>query len=255
MKRTRALAVLTMAAAGVLFLVSRSAQAVIPACNTELAANYPQALRGDLTACKAQVAPQPAATIDLKQFTETLDGTWVLLSRTVQGISQQGNSRYHIEIDQLKSGGAVGSAVLLECADAECSQSRVAGMWSLDLGATKDRIAVATQGKVMMPAGQSEVKVAMDQASVSRFFQQEGIYAALDKVGGPQLSDKRGWDRVILTEKTLTYISCAEGRVDRFVKVSPSAVVDGTPVRELQKNVLVGKVIKTQAVKADRGTP
>lgn len=255
MTRTKVLAVLTTGAAGLLFLVARPAQAVIPACSTELAANYPQALRADLTACKAQVAPQPAATIDLKQFTEQLDGTWVLQSRTIQGITQPGSSRYHIEIDQLKGGGAVGSAVLLECADAECTQSRVAGMWSLDLGASKDRIAVTTNGKVMMPAGQSEVKVAMDQTSVSKFFQQEGIYAAIDKTPGPQLSEKRGWDRVVLTEKTLTYISCVDGRVDRFVKVSPSAVVDGTPVRELQKNILVGKVIKTQPMKADRGTP
>ncbi|HVE83768.1 MAG TPA: hypothetical protein VND93_13000 [Myxococcales bacterium] len=245
MTRTRLIAVLTTVGAGALLWSARPAQAFVPSCTTELSANYPPVLRADLSACKAQEAPKPSPAIDLKQFTEQLDGTWVLQSRTVQGITQPSNSRYHIEIDQLKNGGAVGSAVLLDCADADCTQSRVAGMWSLDLGATKDRIAVTTSGKVVMPAGK-EVKVAMDSTTLSKFFQQEGVFVALDKDVGPQLGDKRGWDRVVLTERTLTYISCADGRVDRFVKVSGSALVDGTPVRELQKTLVVGRMIKTE---------
>jgi hypothetical protein len=251
MTRTKLTAVLSTAVgAGLLLWSARPAQAFVPACDTELAVNYSPVLRADLSVCKVKMDPQPAASIDLKHFTEQLDGTWVLQSRTIQGITQASHSRYHIEVDQQKGGGAQGTAMLLDCADAECAQSRVAGMWSLDFGATADRIALTARGKMVLPSGKAEVNVATQEASQSKFFQQEGVYVAMGNDVGALPGGQRAWDRVVLTEKTLTYISCADGRVDRFVKSSPSPLVDGKPVREMQKEVVVGRMIKTE-----RGMP
>ena len=78
-------------------------------------------------------------------------------------------------------------------------------------------------------------------AARMKFFLQNGVYVALEEAN-PAQNAERKWDRVVLTERTLTYISCRNGRVDRYVKSSPKSQVGSMPVEEYLKKAVVGMV-------------
>jgi hypothetical protein len=243
MARKSIAAVLGPACLGVLLWPGPAAQAFVPACTEEVAAYYPAILRSDLSACQEVAQARPEPGIDVKAFVQRLDGTWELQFRTLHGINLEGRSRYHVEIETLADGRALGSAALLECLDARCERTRMSGAWTLELASGADRISLATRGKVLLPQSAGEVKVADEGATLSRFFQQEGVYVAVGDTG-LNLAEKQKWDRVVVTERTLTYVNCSQGRVERYVKVSPSSLVDGTRVREMLQRTLVGQRLK-----------
>ena len=66
---------------------------------------------------------------------------------------------------------------------------------------------------------------------------------AIHESGG-KLAAQGKWDRVVMTDKTLTYLSCRNGQVDRYVKVSKASLVDGTPVRDIMKRNLLGRLLE-----------
>lgn len=240
-RRSTALVLGSLLLLGVWLWDHARARASIPTCTDELAAAYPPMLRGDLSACRAPSDPKPQADIDLKKFATTLNGTWTLQSRTLQGISVEGKGRIHFELDDAAAAGAVGSAVALDCLDAECTRTRVAGAWSVGLAPVADsHIALTTTGRSLTP--DAKTASVANESTQSKFFLQSGVYVAIDE-SGDKLAHERKWDRMVITDKTLSYVSCRDGRVERYRKSSSASLVDGTPVREFLKRTIVGQLL------------
>lgn len=243
MKQIGALALLSVAAALLIPAVAGDALAFVPACTEEVAAHYPPILRSDLSACSVPSEPEPAMGVVMKPFTQSFGGTWVLQARTVQGIVVKANSQIHVDLDHVGANGGQGASVILECADARCTNPTVVAGSTLDLELSGDRVVLTAQAPVV-PQGQMKTVArttgpATRAPAHLRFFLQAGVYVALDERDRGQAAERK-WDRVVLTERTLTYISCKEGRIDRYVKSSPSSLVDGTPVQQFLKETGVG---------------
>jgi hypothetical protein len=241
---TRSRVVLAFASVVFLSLVGAGGQrafAFVPSCTEEVAANYPPMLRADLSACKVAADPKPEPNIDAKAFASNLAGTWVLQSRTIQGITIENKGRIHIEFDSVNQSGAVGAAVSLECVDAKCERTRVLGAWTITLMQEADRVALSTKGQTLEPNAKV-ARAPSEDSTLSKFFHQSGVYVAIHEAAG-KLAEQRKWDRVVMTDKTLTYLSCRNGQVDRYVKVSKASLVDGTPVRDVMKRNLLGRLL------------
>jgi hypothetical protein len=214
------------------------ALAFVPACTEEVAAHYPPILRSDLSACSVPSEPKPEAGIQVAAFSQSFGGTWVLQARTVNGIVVKSNSRVHVDLDHVSANGGQGASLTLECPDANCSKPTVVAGSMLDLGVTDERVVVTSLPPLV---DQGMAKVAATNAPPPRFkfFQQAGVYVAIDERDRNQAAERK-WDRVVLTERTLTYISCKDGRVDRYVKSSPKSLVGNTPVQQFLSRIVVG---------------
>jgi hypothetical protein len=243
MKPRGALTSLCVSATLLLPAGAGDALAFVPACTEEVAAHYPPILRSDLSACSVPSEPKPELAMAMKPFVQSFGGTWVLQARTVQGIVVKANSQVHVDLDRVGANGGQGAFLTLECADARCTSPTVVAGSMLDLGMTGDRVVVAAQPPVvnqgLMKAAAGTPKPATQTPARFRFFQQAGVYVAIDERDRGQAAERK-WDRVVLTERTLTYISCKDGRVDRYVKSSPRSQVGSTPVEQFLKQAVVG---------------
>jgi hypothetical protein len=215
------------------------ALAFVPSCTEEVAAHYPPILRSDLSACSVPSEPKPEAGIQVDSFAQSFGGTWVLQARTVHGIVVKANSRVHVALDDVGANGGRGAFLTLECPDANCTKPTVAAGSKLDLGVTGDRVVVTSLPSLV---NQGLIKAAATTTSANRFrfFRQAGVYVSIDERDRGQATERK-WDRVVLTERTLTYISCKDGRVDRYVKSSPKSLVGSTPVEQFLQPTVIGK--------------
>ena len=268
--KLRMLVLAPLAFAALFTAARQEALAFVPSCTEEVAANYAPILRADLSACRVPAEPKPEPQLDLGSFADHLGGTWELQSRTVQGITIQGKSRMLVDIGKVSPTGATGSVAALDCVDRTCERTRLSGSWSLALASTGDRIALTTtaqdpqpRGKTAQtapggawslalastgdrialtttaqdpqPRGKTAQTAPVRQVTRSKFFLQSGVFVAIDEMPGSKLDEERKWDRIVLTDKTLTYISCREMRVDRYLKVSRSVIARGTPAQDVMK--------------------
>jgi hypothetical protein len=209
---------------------------VIP-CTEEVAAHYPPILRSDLSACSVASDPKPEAGIAVESFAQSFGGTWTLQARTVHGIVVKANSRVHIDVARVGAKGGQGALVTLECSDASCSKPSVIAGSMLELGLADNRVVVTSQPPVV---NQGMIKAAATTPAVPRyrFFEQGGVYVAIDERDRAQAAERK-WDRVVLTERTLTYVSCKDGRIDRYLKSSPKSLIGSTPVEQFLKQTAV----------------
>lgn len=197
------------------------AVAFVPSCEEEIAQAYPPALKADLTACtdpKARVASD--ADADLDKLTRRLHGTWKLRSRTEQGITVSTEGRYsRLFFDLESNGGQVRGAALLLDKDNEpkatsaAASATVAGFWGLELQRkSRSRIVLSLAGDSVG----SYAHVRVPKASKHEFFEQDNVFvSAYDESAATA-----GWNRIVVMDNSLTYVSCKEGVVERYVKVS-----------------------------------
>lgn len=192
--------------------------AFVPSCEEEIAQAYPPALKADLTACtdpKARVASD--ADADLDKLTRRLQGTWKLRSRTEQGITVSTEGRYsRLFFDLESNGGQVrGAALLLDRPEGEktAKAATVAGYWGLELQRkSRSRIVLSLAGDSVG----SYAHVRVPKASKHEFFEQDNVFvSAYDESAATA-----GWNRIVVMDNSLTYVSCKEGVVERYVKVS-----------------------------------
>jgi hypothetical protein len=160
----------------------------------------------------------PDTQADLGEFAAQLNGTWKVRSRTHQGISEevQGRSRrLYFDLVPDDAGRIAGAALLVDRPrqGAVPAGDAAAGFWQVALSRTGNgRIALALRGESL--GGYAVVRASARQEH--QFFALDGVFVSLfdDAVQAPD------WDRIVVSDSTLTYVACGAGIVERYVKVS-----------------------------------
>lgn len=231
------LALLAMVALASGYVVD--AFAFVPSCEEEIAQAYPPALKADLTACtdpKARVASD--ADADLDKLTRRLQGTWKLRSRTEQGITVSTEGRYsRLFFDLESNGGQVrGAAMLLdrENEPKAAPAALVAGYWGLELQRkSRSRLVLSLAGDSIG----SYAHVRVPKASKHEFFEQDNVFVSTYD----ESAATAGWNRIVVMDNSLTYVSCKEGVVERYVKVSgQKPVVEGASLQDYWRKLKDG---------------
>lgn len=206
---------LVVALAAATGLVTWSVQAFVVSCEEQLAEAYPPELKADLSACDAGERTLTAESdVSGGRFATALTGTWQLRSRTAHGITLNDETRSAALYAKVEARGdqLSGNLLLLDHPvgqDVLQASDSIAAHWGLS-GSVK---------------GQRAVVLAMDGSAI-------GSYAPVRTVdrAGLEFQKYRGvfvadgdasqWDRVVLMEGSLTFVSCGEGLVERYLKVS-----------------------------------
>lgn len=213
--------------------------AFVPSCEEELARAYPPALKADLTACndpKARAVPDTVADFD--KFTRRLNGTWKLRSRTEQGITVSTDARYtRLYFDLEPSGGALrGAALLLDRAnDPKLAQdASLAGFWRLEASRKgTGRIVLSLAGESLGSYAHARVP----KAARHEFFEQDNVFVTAFDGSAPAA----GWDRIVVMDNSLTYVSCKDGVVERYVKVSgQKPAIEGASLKDYWQQLKAG---------------
>jgi len=210
--------------AGVVILSQSSAlYGFVVSCEKELAQFYPPALKGDLSAC-AQTKPviKPTAAADLTKFTRRLNGTWELKMRTVQGLASDVNqlsAKLYFDLAGEPGGTVTGAALMLESSKTEglikasATKPTALGFWDVS-ASQRGKLSLsldmtASDRNRYAPAGIRDVK--------------GEVFSELDNVfvsAGKSAPSSVAWDRVILGDNVLIYVSCSQGLIERYAKVS-----------------------------------
>ena len=205
--------------ATIALLSGATAFSFVPSCEEELAEVYPSIFQADLAACDdAGVAIEGESKAELAQFAAQLKGSWQRSARTVEGLPvdpADQEARLYFDITSRGQGSYIGVAMLVEHDGStnELASSREAtGMWSVTLQqAGPDRVSLALE-----QAHSGVVPASQQAAQQHSFYQTSGVFVSvLD-----ESVDSNSWDRMILMDNSLTYVSCDDGVVERFVKTS-----------------------------------
>lgn len=208
-----------------------SLAAFVPSAEKELAALYPPILRGDLSACNGQQPKvTPTAQLTAARFGGRLHGTWDLTSRTVNGITVSSpirTARLYFDIPAGAAPQANGVAMLIDRARASggsVGRDGVAAFWNVKVGARDaGRVGLRMIGEQVGSYRYTRIRDLTDSA----FFELKNVFVALDR----DLPAAKAWDKIVVTEKTMTYVSCENGVVERYVKLSSERpLVDGQPI-------------------------
>ena len=208
--------------------------ATIPSCQKEMATLYPKAMTPDLSVCGASDTKFKAtAPADISKFGKRLNGTWELNMRTVQGITidTQGSlARLYFDMSPAADGKVSGAALQVE-QPKEATMQRVStpklqalGFWEM---------AISLKNKMSLSLGMSEgasgfyESPAVTALKEADFAELQNTFVSINKA-----PKSEGWDRVILGDNVLLYVSCRRGIIERYVRVSSETPqVDGMPVK------------------------
>jgi hypothetical protein len=204
----------------------------VPSCEKELASLYPPALKADLSACAMnRPVVKPTAAADLSKFARRLNGAWELKMRTVQGITsdtRQLSSKLYFDIAPGAGGSLAGNALLIEESKPDII-SRASTKRNDGAQAFWD-VTVAQKGKMAVSFGMTESNGSKAPPSITRgvreaeFSELDSVFVSVDK--------SEAWDRVIVTDTALVYVSCQRGVIERYAKVSgQKPQIDGLPVK------------------------
>lgn len=236
-------------------LTGGAAWAFVPSCEKELAAAYPPLLKGDLTACSEEPSlPLVTERAEAGAFARRLNGTWELSMRTVHGINVDTATRTARLYFDLNNAGPklVGAALLIDRTSGEEVASDVAATSYWNVGIRSDqptRVNVSMTGQSL--GGQHYALRDMRDAS---FMDYKNVFVALDQRG----ANGEAWDKVVVTERSLTYVSCKTGTIERYAKTSSERpLVDGLSIEAYwQLNQQAGQRAATsrgEGANADEG--
>jgi hypothetical protein len=202
-----------------------SARAFVPSCEKELAEAYPSLLKGDLSACNEPAGPLPAvARADLARFARQLQGTWRLDNRTIHGISIDTSgrqARIFFDLEAVQNARAVGTALLLDQPGTTWNgQASKAAFWGVGIGQPDAaRVALRMKGEALGSYSYARIRD-IDEAPF--------VYFKKGYVSWDRTSSAPAWDKIVLLEGSLTYVSCSAGVVERYMKVSgDKPAIDG----------------------------
>ena len=232
-----------LASGGLLIVSAISMFGFVPSCEKELATLYPPALKADLSACATpRPAIKPTAAADLSRFAKRLNGTWELKMRTIQGITsdtRQLSARLYFDLAPGAGPQLAGGALLLEHPKEELIQ-RVAAARRFSALAFWD-LAVTQKGKMALSFAMSENAGGKYPGGIVRtvrdatFSELDSVFVSLDR----QSPKAEAWDRVIVSENALVYLSCQRGVIERYAKVSgQKPEVEGLNVRAFWRKQL-----------------
>jgi hypothetical protein len=204
--------------------------AFVPSAEKELARLYPPILRGDLSACTASASTAPSTAASMPKFVRRMNGTWELRSRTVHGItvsSSERVARLYVDMNVPSAAQAAGAALLVDRPRAGSDLrpftegEGVAAFWAVDIGQKgRTRVSLTMTGQAVGSHANSRIRNIQD----SRFFELKDVFVAVDR----QAPASSAWDKIVLTERSMTYVSCENGVVERYTKVSSQKpVIEG----------------------------
>jgi len=217
--------VLTVATVAFCF-VAASAFAFVISCEDQLAEAYPTELKADLSACDAGERTLTADTgVAADGFAATLNGTWTLRSRTAHGLTLNDATRAATFYADIEAQGdrLAGSVLLLDHPagqDVLASDDGMAAFWGVT-GTVRDgrEVVVAMDGSALG----SYAHVRVGAKNGLEFQRYRGAFVAD--------SPASTWDRVVLMDDSLTFVSCEEGLVERYVRVDDrEPTIDGASI-------------------------
>lgn len=212
----------------------------------------------DLSLCaKPKVPLVPEAEIDVRDFASRLHGTWELSTRTIQGLTIDTNSLFYFDIDQATEEGAAGTAMMIDYGNlsvldplgfsAACrADATVAALWKVRIAREPGKtVSLIMDGQYFGSYGDFLKGItATEQTAFMRRADEYLSGGIVSPAGGQGMPDDV-WDRVGLSLDTLTYVSCAGGFIDRYVKrASGEPRVDGMPLQVAwEKRVKEGSIL------------
>lgn len=233
--------------AGFAWFQGRAVYGFVPSCEKEISQYYPPALKGDLSACAAKPpAFKPTAAADAGKFTHRLNGSWELKMRTVHGIvaeTKQMSAKMYFDLSADPAGRISGAALLLESPNgtgilkASTTKPTALGFWDI-AGSQHGKLALSVDmagaaGNRYDPAGIRDVKGAL-------FSELDNVFVSAEKASPNPAS----WDRVILADNVLIYVSCKQGMVERYAKASnQKPLVEGLNIKAYWQSLKDKKLI------------
>lgn len=196
------------------------AHSFVPSCEEELAQAYPSLLQPDLAACderdtEIDADPEARAT----KFAAQLRGSWQLASRTIEGLPidpESRSTRLYFDVAPRGPNGYVGRAMLIDRdldATGVAPADSVAGLWRIVIDqAQSDRISL----KLERGTSSGVAPASQQPAQEHDFYQTSGAFVSVFD----ESTTSNRWERMVLMDNTLTYVSCDDGTVERFVKTS-----------------------------------
>ena len=201
----------------------------------------------DLSVCRETGVTWPAGDeIDVRDFTNRLQGTWELHYRTIQGVTIDTDSYFYFDLQARDAQAAQGTALMLDRGNlgnmdplAKCkaclADAAVGALWKVKIAREKDRprVTLVMDGDYLGSYG--EFVKGMRHTETTTFARYGDVYLAgkLTSPSGVEGGPDDVWDRISLTDDVLTYVSCRGGFIDRFVKRSSARPrVDGLDLEQ-----------------------
>lgn len=186
----------------------------------------------DLSVCSVKPTVYPTENASVREFAARLHGTWLLNTRTIEGLTIDTDSRLYFDFDTVSDKEATGRALMLDkgnlsvldplngCRACE-ADAAMGALWEVHVANVDDeRIVLKMAGDYLGSYGDFRKGVRATEAAA--FVKNGTNYLSghlVSPAGGQGMPDDV-WDRIGLSGDTLTYISCTGGFVDRFEKLS-----------------------------------
>lgn len=212
----------------------------------------------DLSLCaKPKIPLVPETEIDVRDFASRLHGTWELSTRTIQGLTIDTNSLFYFDIDSATEEGAAGTAMMIDYGNlsvldplgfsAACrADATVAALWQVRIAREPGKtVSLIMDGQYFGSYGDFLKGITATEQTAFMRRRDEYLSGGIVSPAGGQGMPDDVWDRVGLTLDTLTYVSCAGGFIDRYVKrASGDPRVDGMPLQVAwEKRVKEGSIL------------
>lgn len=191
----------------------------------------------DLSVCRREISIPPGGEISVTDFAAKLHGTWLLNTRTIQGLTIDTDSRFYFDMASSDESEARGTALMLdrgnlgvldplEACKACKADASLGALWTVSVTRSPDRqmVTLTMAGDYLGSYGDFVKGVHATETAV--FVRNGDRYVAgrlVSPAGGQGMPDDV-WDRIGLEDGRLTYVSCRGGFIDRFEKLS-----GGTP--------------------------
>lgn len=188
----------------------------------------------DLSMChKPRPDYRDTTTVDVREFARRLHGTWRLNTRTIQGLTIPTNSTFYFDIDLARGTPTrvTGTAMMLDFGNLgvldtraltqECPKdARMSAFWdvTVELSRTEQRVSLKLDGEYIGSYG--EFAKGMRATEAMAFLKKDDAYLSggLATPNGGMGEDV--WDRISLMGGVLTYLSCANAYIERYIKQS-----------------------------------
>jgi hypothetical protein len=205
--------------------------------------------RSDLSVCQSGGDTRVArpAPVSVAEFAARLNGTWQLKPRTIQGAIIDADARFYFDIEKVGAAEATGKALLIDRGNLSqldplslcraCLEDVALGaLWDVTIKAgTDSRFSIALRMDGEYRGSYGDFEKGMNATEEALFYKEGDVYLGgklSSPAGGSGFPDDV-WDRVGLTDRVLTYVSCRGRFVDRYVKLSDATPrLEGRPLKQ-----------------------
>jgi len=197
--------------------------------------------------------------VDARDLARLLNGSWWLNSRTIDGLTIPTDSFFYFDLDitQGSADKVSGTAMMLDAGNLgildirtltqECPKdARLGAFWTVTLERLKDnprRVSLSMAGEYIGSYG--DFTKGMTATEAMSFLKHDDAYLSGGLVTPNGGFGEDVWDRISVMGNVLTYLSCANGFIERFEKVSndPPRIEQMTLAQVWQKKKQTGELL------------